>query len=62
MTVSVWRSFTHWLIRLKITWEGRRELTGATGGTAALARFAREETKELAGAGVERTGLGRLLL
>jgi hypothetical protein len=31
MTVSVWRSFTHWLIRLKITWEGRRELTGATG-------------------------------
>jgi hypothetical protein len=29
--VSVWRSFTHWLIRLKFTWEGRMELTGATG-------------------------------
>jgi hypothetical protein len=31
VTVSVWRSFTHWLTRLKFTWEGRMELTEATG-------------------------------
>jgi hypothetical protein len=31
MTVSVWRSFAHWLIGLMITWKGEKELTGATG-------------------------------
>jgi hypothetical protein len=31
VTVSVWRSFVHWLIGLMITWKGEKELTGATG-------------------------------
>jgi sarcosine oxidase gamma subunit len=37
VTVSVWRSFAHWLIGLMITGKGEMGLTGATGGTAALA-------------------------
>jgi hypothetical protein len=62
VTVSVWRSFTHWLIGLIFTWKGEMELTGATGSTAALAQMARGEAEEVVRAGVERTGLGRLLL
>jgi hypothetical protein len=31
VTVSVWRSFAHWLIGLMITRKGEMELTGATG-------------------------------
>jgi hypothetical protein len=62
VTVSVWRSFAHWLIGLMFTRKGEMELTGVTGSTAALALFAQGEAEELAGAGVEMTGLGRLLL
>jgi hypothetical protein len=31
VTVSVWRSFAHWLIGLMFTGKGKMELTGATG-------------------------------
>jgi hypothetical protein len=31
VTVSVWRSFVHWLIGLMFTRKGEMELTGVTG-------------------------------
>jgi hypothetical protein len=62
VTVSVWRSFEHGLIGLRITRKGKGAHRSEGGSTAALACFARGKVEDLAGAGVVKMGLGRVLL
>jgi hypothetical protein len=62
VTVRVWRSFEHGLIGQRITRKGKGPHRSDEGSTAALARLARGKAEEMAGAGVVKAGLGRVLL
>jgi hypothetical protein len=62
VNVRVWRSSWHNLIERKIAREGEGSSRGKVGSTAALARLARGKAEEVVGAGVVKTGLGRVLL
>jgi hypothetical protein len=62
VTMRVWRSFEHGLIGPRITRKGKGAHWSDGGSTVALARLARGKAEEMAGAGVVKTGLGRVLL